>query len=81
MGFITWIILGAVAGWAASVITKSTTGITWDVVLGVAGAMVGGFVMVLFGQSGVTGFNVYSLLVALMGAVLVVYVGRMLRSA
>jgi len=80
MGLITWIILGAIAGWAAATITKSTTGVTWDVVLGVVGALVGGFIMTLFGQSGITGFNVYSIIVAIMGAVIVVYVGRMLRS-
>jgi uncharacterized membrane protein YeaQ/YmgE (transglycosylase-associated protein family) len=51
-----------------------------DVVLGVVGAIVGGFVMSLFGQSGVTGFNVYSVVVAVIGAVVLVYAGRLLRS-
>ncbi|MDO8512819.1 MAG: GlsB/YeaQ/YmgE family stress response membrane protein [bacterium] len=81
MGLITWIILGALAGWATATITKSNTGATWDIVLGVTGALVGGFMMTLFGQSGIVGFNVYSIIVAIMGAVIVVYVGRMLRSA
>lgn len=81
MGLIAWIILGALAGWAASAITRSNTGITWDIVLGIVGALVGGFIMTLFGQSGITGFNVYSMIVAILGAVIIVYVGRMLRSA
>lgn len=80
MGLIAWIIIGAFAGWVASVITKSNTGIAWDLVLGIAGALVGGFLMTLFGQSGITGFNFYSLVVAIIGAVVIVYIGRLLRS-
>jgi uncharacterized membrane protein YeaQ/YmgE (transglycosylase-associated protein family) len=81
MGLILWIILGALAGWIASAITRSNTSIGMDVVLGVVGAIVGGFIMSLFGQSGVTGFNVYSVLVAVIGAVVLVYAGRLMRSA
>ena len=80
MGVIIWIILGALAGWAASVLTRGNMGVSVDVVLGVVGALVGGFIMSLFGQSGVTGFNAYSFIVALIGAVVVVYVGRLVRS-
>jgi len=80
MGLILWIILGAIAGWIASALTSSNTSIGMDVVLGVVGAIVGGFVMSLFGQSGVTGFNVYSVVVAVIGAVVLVYAGRLLRS-
>ena len=81
MGLIAWIVLGALAGWVAAVITRSNMGVTSDIVLGVVGALVGGFIMALFGQPGIMGFNVYSIVVAIFGAVVVVYVGRMLRSA
>ncbi len=81
MGIILWIVLGAIAGWIASAITRSNTSIGWDIILGIVGALVGGFVMSLFGQPGVTGFNVYSMVVAIIGAIIVVYLGRLLRSA
>lgn len=81
MGIILWIILGAIAGWIASAITKSNVSIGWDIVLGIIGALVGGFIMSLFGQPGVTGFNIYSVIVAIIGAIIVVYLGRLLRSA
>ncbi len=81
MGIILWIIFEALAGWIASVIMKtdSNQGTMMDIVMGVVGAVVGGFLMGLVGQSGVTGFNVYSLAVAVIGAVVVIYVGRMMR--
>lgn len=80
MGIILWILLGAAAGWAASVLTRNSYGIGVDVVLGVVGALVGGFIMALFEQPGIKGFNVYSFIVALFGAVIVIYVGRLVRS-
>lgn len=82
MNIILWIIFGALAGWTASVVMKtdSNQGTLSDIIMGVIGAMVGGFIMNLIGQSGVTGFNLYSLAVAVIGAVVIIYVGRMLRS-
>lgn len=73
------IVLGAVAGWLASLVmgTNATQGMIMDIVLGVVGAVVGGFVMSFFGQPGVTGFNIYSLVVATLGAVLLIAIGRM----
>ena len=81
MGIILWIIFGAIAGWIASIIMKTNAGqgTVWDIVMGVVGAVVGGFLMSLLGQPGVTGFDLYSLGVAVVGAVVVIYVGRMLR--
>jgi len=81
MGIILWIIFGAIAGWIASVImhTNSSQGTMMDIVLGIVGAVVGGFLMGLVGQSGVNGFNLYSLGVAVIGAIVVIYIGRMLR--
>lgn len=82
MGIVLWIIFGAIAGWAASVImkTNSRQGPVKDIVLGVVGAVVGGFLMGLVGQAGVTGFNIYSLVVAVIGAVVVIYIGRMMQN-
>lgn len=81
MGIILWIIFGALAGWISSIIMKSDSsqGTLSDIVMGIVGAIVGGFIMNLFGQSGVTGFNLYSFAVAVIGAIVVIYVGRMMR--
>ena len=81
MNLILWIIFGAIAGWIASMImrTNSGQGLLMDVVMGVLGALLGGFIMDFFGQSGVTGFNLYSLLIAVLGAVVLIYVGRLFQ--
>lgn len=76
MSFIAWIVLGLVAGFIASkVVNKSGEGVLLDIVLGVVGAVVGGFVFQTFGMAGVTGLNIYSILVAAVGAIvfLVIY--------
>ncbi len=78
MGILLWIVLGALAGWIASMIMKSNQGIIGDILLGIIGAVIGGFVMNLFGASGVTGFNIYSILVSVVGAVVVIWLGRMI---
>ena len=79
MNIVLWIIFGAIAGWIASAIMKSDKGVLFDIVMGIVGAVVGSYLFGLFGQPGVTGFNLYSLLVAAIGAWIVVFVGRMLR--
>lgn len=76
MGIILWIILGAIAGWFASVITESNHGVITDIILGIIGAFVGGMIMNFFGQAGVTGFNLYSIVVAVIGAVVLIGIGR-----
>jgi uncharacterized membrane protein YeaQ/YmgE (transglycosylase-associated protein family) len=76
MSIIAWIVLGLVAGFIASkLVNKQGEGLVLDIALGVAGAVVGGWLFRMAGMSGVTGFNVYSLVVAVLGAVvfLVVY--------
>jgi len=82
MGIILWIIFGAVAGWIASIIMKTDSGqgTVSDVIMGIIGSIIGGFIMNLLGQSGVTGFNLYSLAVAVVGAIVVIYIGRMIRN-
>lgn len=81
MGIIFWIIFGALAGWIASMVlkTNSSQGTMTDMVLGIVGAIVGGFLMGLIGKPGVTGFNLYSFFVAVIGAVVIIYIGRMLK--
>lgn len=72
MGIIAWLVLGLIAGFIASkIVNRSGSGILLDLVLGVVGAFAGGFLFHLIGAQGVTGFNVWSLLVAVIGAVVV----------
>ena len=83
MNILMWILLGAIAGWIASIVMKTDAnqGTMGDVVLGILGAVVGGFAMNVFGQPGVTGFNLYSVLVSVLGAVIVIYLGRAMYRA
>ena len=75
MSMIAWIVLGLIAGFIASkVVNKTGEDIVLDLGLGIVGAIVGGFVFNQFGAAGVTGFNLYSMLVALVGAVLVLVI-------
>ena len=75
MGFISWIVLGLIAGFIASkVVNKQGEGLVLDIVLGIIGAVVGGFLFSTFGAAGVTGFNLWSLLVAVIGAIVVLAV-------
>lgn len=80
MGIILWIIFGALAGWITSLIVRSDSnqGLLGDLILGVLGAIVGGFIMNLLGQPGITGFNIYSLVVAVIGAVILVSIKRLI---
>jgi uncharacterized membrane protein YeaQ/YmgE (transglycosylase-associated protein family) len=71
MSILAWIILGLIAGFIGSkLVNKTGEGVVLDIVLGIVGALVGGFIFHAFGASGVTGLNLYSLLVAVIGAVL-----------
>ena len=79
MGIIIWIIFGAIVGFIASNIMGKGEGLLWDIILGIVGAIIGGFIMNLFGYAGVTGFNLYSTVVAVIGAIIVIYIGRALR--
>jgi uncharacterized membrane protein YeaQ/YmgE (transglycosylase-associated protein family) len=76
MGIVSWIVLGGIAGWLASLITRRNDqmGCITNIVAGIVGAAVGGWVFSLFGGQGVTGFNLPSLLVAFVGAVIVLAV-------
>jgi uncharacterized membrane protein YeaQ/YmgE (transglycosylase-associated protein family) len=75
MELLLWLIAGGIVGWIASIIMKtdSEQGPFMNIIVGVVGAAIGGFLMNMFGQSGVTGFNFYSTLVALLGAVVLLW--------
>lgn len=74
MSVFGWIFLGLIAGFLASkIVNSSGQGMLLDIVLGIVGAIVGGLVFSLFGASGVTGFNIYSLIVAVIGSVVVLW--------
>lgn len=81
MNILLWILFGAVAGWIASLIMKTnrSQGTLLDIVVGIVGAFLGGWLFQTFGQSGVTGFNLYSLLVAVVGAVVLLAIVRAVR--
>ena len=82
MSVIAWIVLGLVAGFIASkIVNRHGEGIVLDVILGVIGAVVGGWIMAAFGGQGVSGFNLYSVLVAIGGAIVVHVVAHTLRRA
>jgi uncharacterized membrane protein YeaQ/YmgE (transglycosylase-associated protein family) len=75
MSFLAWIILGLIAGFIGSkIVNKRGEGILLDIILGIVGAIVGGFLFSMFGAHGVTGLNVYSLLVAVIGAIVVLWI-------
>lgn len=83
MGLLLWIIFGALVGWVASLImnTDAQQGVVLNIVVGIVGAVLGGWLMSAMGEGGVSGFNLYSFLVALLGAVVLIYLVRILRHA
>ncbi|WP_119677922.1 GlsB/YeaQ/YmgE family stress response membrane protein [Indioceanicola profundi] len=81
MGIIAWIILGLIAGWLAHKIMHGAgAGLVMNLVLGIVGAFVGGFLVRILGGAGVTGFNIWSLIVATLGAVVVLWLFNKLSS-
>jgi uncharacterized membrane protein YeaQ/YmgE (transglycosylase-associated protein family) len=72
MSIIGWIVLGLIAGFIGSkLVNKTGEGFILDIVLGIVGAIVGGFLFTEFGATGITGFNLYSMFVAVIGAIVV----------
>jgi uncharacterized membrane protein YeaQ/YmgE (transglycosylase-associated protein family) len=72
MSILAWIVLGIIAGFIGSkLVNKTGEGLIRDLILGIFGAIVGGWIFTFLGQAGVTGLNLYSLLVAVIGAVVV----------
>ncbi len=75
MSIIVWIVFGLIAGFIASkIVNKSGEGLLLDIVLGIVGSVVGGYIFAFFGHVGVTGFNLYSLFVAVIGAIVVLLI-------
>jgi uncharacterized membrane protein YeaQ/YmgE (transglycosylase-associated protein family) len=80
MGLLATIIVGLIAGWLASAIMKTNTGILIDMLLGIVGAVVGGWIAsLLTGADMVTGVNITSILIALLGAIIVIAIYRAVR--
>ena len=82
MSILAWVILGIVAGFIASkIVNRTGEGLIRDLILGIIGAVVGGWIMETFGRAGVSGLNLYSLVVAVLGAVVVLVVFHAIRRA
>lgn len=84
VNILVWIIIGAIAGWLASMVmkTNASQGLLTDIIVGIIGGLIGGFVLGLLGSSAeVTGLNLTSLLVAFIGAVILLALLRILRRA
>jgi uncharacterized membrane protein YeaQ/YmgE (transglycosylase-associated protein family) len=79
MSILGWILLGLIAGFIGSkIVNKNGQGLLLDIVLGIVGALVGGFLFSLFGAGGITGFNLYSLIVAVIGSIVVLWLYHMM---
>jgi uncharacterized membrane protein YeaQ/YmgE (transglycosylase-associated protein family) len=75
MSIVSWIILGLIAGFVgAKIVNREGQGFWLDIALGIIGALVGGFLFSLFGASGVTGLNIYSMIVAIVGSIVVLLI-------
>jgi uncharacterized membrane protein YeaQ/YmgE (transglycosylase-associated protein family) len=80
MSLLAWIVLGIIAGFLGSkIVNKTGEGLILDLVLGIIGAIVGGWIFSFFGQAGVTGLNLYSLVVAVIGAIAVLLAYHAMR--
>ena len=82
MGIIALIIFGAIVGWLSSIVMGSNDnqGLLGDIIVGIVGSVLGGWIMGFFGYDGVSGFNIYSILVGILGAVVLIQILRLVRS-
>ena len=77
MGIISWIVLGAIAGFLANMIVGGREGVLWTIILGIVGAVVGGYLAEsVFHKGDVTGVNIESIVIAVIGAIVVLFVWR-----
>ena len=82
MSILAWIVLGLVAGFLGSkLVNKTGEGVFLDIILGIVGAVVGGYVFSMFGAHGVTGLNIYSLVVAVVGSILILVIYHAIRGS
>ena len=81
MGIISWIVIGGLAGWISSMImdTDKSMGVMANIVVGIIGGLIGGFVVSIFGGAGMTGFNVWSLVVAVIGSIILLAIVKAAR--
>ena len=81
MGILLWIFFGGLVGWVASMVmnTNAQQGLIVNIIVGIIGAVIGGFVMNLLGFGGVAGFTLYSFLVALLGAIVLIWIVKAIR--
>jgi len=81
MGILAWVVLGGIAGWLASLVmnTDASQGILANIVVGILGALLGGWLFGMMGGSGITGFNLWSLLVAVVGAIVALWILKLVR--
>jgi uncharacterized membrane protein YeaQ/YmgE (transglycosylase-associated protein family) len=80
MSILAWIVLGLISGFIASkIVNKTGEGLLLDIILGIIGAVVGGWLFSLIGHTGVTGLNLYSFLVAIIGAIVVLVIYHAIR--
>lgn len=79
MGILLWIIFGAIVGWVASLLMGTNEGLLLNIILGIVGAVIGGWIMSFLGQTGITGFNLYSMMVAVLGSVILIAIVKALR--
>jgi len=76
MSIIAWIIIGGLAGWVGSLILKSQGGFLRNIITGIVGALIGGFIMNFLGFDGLTGFNLWTFVVALIGSIILIAIGN-----
>ena len=79
MGILLWIVFGAIVGVVASMLMGTRENMVIDIIVGIVGAVLGGWLMSFFGKGGVSGFNLYSFLVAILGAVVLIAILRAIR--
>lgn len=79
MGWIGWIVLGGLAGWIANMLMHEEHGLLKNIVVGIVGGVIGGGVVELLGGQGVNGFNIYSFVVALVGAIVLLWLVKLVR--
>ena len=79
MSIIAWVVIGGLAGWIASAILREREGCLMYVILGIVGAFIGGFVFSALGKAPMTGFNLYSLFVAVVGSLILIAIVRAVR--
>ena len=78
MSIIVWIVIGGLAGWIGSLIMKSEGGLIRNIITGILGALIGGFAMNFFGFDGLTGFNLWTFAVALLGSIILITIINLL---